>query len=143
MQKNSHLNRRLVLSGPIALAALAGVHGTAFAAPSLDLASWKTGTADDFDAFLHQPFFAKMQDGSLLHMTLVDVEAGNSGSARPKNLARSEGVILTFESELGENLAKQGDHSVKMYNSSLGNFEAFLGATPRRSGGYNIELVLN
>jgi hypothetical protein len=143
MQKNSQLNRRLVLSGPIALAAVASVSGTAFAAPSPNLPSWKTGTADDFNGFVNRPFTAKMKDGSLLQMILVDVEAGNSGSARPKDLARSESVLLTFESDSAADLAKQGDHSVKMFNSSLGNFEVFLGATPRRTGGYDIELVLN
>ncbi|MEP3654448.1 MAG: hypothetical protein ABJO36_06080 [Litorimonas sp.] len=147
MQKSSQLNRRSMLSASAALATTIGISGTAFARTGMmsleSTADWKTGTADDFAPLVNQPFMAKLKDGTLLHLTLVDVEASNSGAARPKHLARSEGVTLTFKSDFAEDLAKQGDHTVWIFNHALGNFEAFLGTTPRRTGGYDIELILN
>jgi len=155
MNKSSRLNRRSFLYGKIAFASTIGFGGAAYALgpkqmsntqsvlETKDQPSWKAGTADQFAKIINQPFTAITNDGDMLHLTLVKAEAGNSGANRPKDLPRSESVSLIFKSDFAEDLADQGHQTVWMWNSTLGESQILLGAVPRRSGGYDIEVVLN
>ena len=140
MNTNTHLNRRLFMGGQIALAASLGLGSSAFA--SDDKISWQKGTANQFAQLIDQQFTAVTAEGALLEMTLIEAVAGKSGPARPKNLARSESVSLVFETDFPEDLAGQ-EKSTRVWNATLGEAELYLSAIPRRSGGYEIEVILN
>lgn len=149
MQKNTQLNRRLFIGGQVALAASVGFGASAFALENQssfgleEQVSWRTGTADQFAKLINQQFTAVTPNGGLLQMKLVEAIPNSSGSARPKHLSRQEGVSLIFESDFAEDLAAKGHHITSVWNSVLGESKMFLGTIPRRSGGYEIEVILN
>ena len=142
MNKTTHLDRRSFLYGQVAVASTIGLSGASYARGRTN-PRWETATARQFEAFIGQAFTGMDKDRNLLHLTLVKVESGNSGSDRPKNLPRPESVILVFKSDFAEDLAAQGHHSVWINHHTLGETNIFLGAVPRRSGGYDIEAILN
>lgn len=159
MSKISKMDRRSFIYGQMAVASTLGLGSlaTAFGQPhgpnpdannllGLDAfhkPSWKTGTADQFARLINQPFTAMTDDGNMLHLKLVKAEAGNSGPARPKHLPRSESVSLIFKSDSAAELFEQGHQSVWITNGTLGTVNLFLGAIPLKSGGYEIEAILN
>ncbi|MEP4053044.1 MAG: hypothetical protein ABJN22_12445 [Litorimonas sp.] len=143
MQKKTLLNRRSFVCSQIALATVSafGLGGVAHAIE--DQPNWTNATAAEFEKLTMQQFTAMTEDGQLFHLKLADVEAGNSGGARPKILPRSEGVVLTFDCDFADEFAANGDQSVWMWNSTLGKFNMHLGASLRRSGKYDLVAVLN
>ncbi|MGB6229678.1 MAG: hypothetical protein WBF53_06075 [Litorimonas sp.] len=149
MKTTSKLNRRSFIGGQVALATLVSFGGVAQAKPSLSLQAkssrdiWQNGVAQDFAPYLGQSFTAQLEDGTLIHMKLADIQAGDSGPDRPKTLARSESVSLVFESDMADELAERGHQSAWVFYSDLGEANLFIGAVPNSEGRFTIETVLN
>lgn len=159
MKKTSQLNRRTFVGAQLAAISTAGMASTAFAqmpssgsdrlsaqsfnAIETESPSWVSGNAEQFSTLIGQKFTAQTATGQLLHLKLVAADAGNSGSARPRSLKRAESVSLSFESPFADDLAGKPHQSVWMWHSELGQFEMLVGAVPLRSGGSQIEAVLN
>jgi len=155
MKKSVQINRRSYLVSQLAIASLAGgASAMALSGPG-DMTSetsllkaggdavWKRGTADDFKGLINESFTAFAKDGSMFHLVLDQVESGHSGPARPNSLVRSESVSLMFKSVVSPDLLNIQEQSVTMWNSKLGEFELFLSPVPRRSGGFDLEVILN
>jgi len=142
MHSKIQFNRRALFYGPLALSAAIGGSAPALAYVK-EQPKWETGTAEDFKALVNRPFTAMTKEGKLLHLTLVEARAGNSGPARPKGLSRSESVTLTFRCKFEADLESLGHDSAWVWNSTLGQSQLLLGSVPRKSGGYDIELILN
>ena len=156
-----NLSRRAVLAGKAALAGLAVLPGAAFArgvvsgqaaAPSGGVTPtaaaplpprWHDATAEELAALVGDRFrFSTMGHGDLV-LKLKAVEPGASGPARPGDLSRRESVTAVFDSPDAGPLVADGDGLHRVWHPRMGAADLYMTAVPRRSGGADIEIVLN
>lgn len=133
------LNRRLFMAGQASLVTLGAV-GVAGASSN---SSWKTLGHKDLKPLIGDSFTARTEAGDSMTLKLVDSSPVKSGWHRPAHLKRREGVVATFESSGAAAFAEAGDQLVAMNHKELGRFDVFLSATQKKSGGFEMEVVLN
>jgi len=139
MTNSMKMNRRAFVAAQAGVAAM-GVSGMAAASTK---PKWETLTVKELKPFIGEQFKVQCDCGLSMQLRLTETIAAKSGWARPANLRRREGVIAVFDSPQAEKFAENGDRSVRISHPELGSFNLFLGATPRRNGGFDIEAVLN
>ncbi|MFC0157350.1 DUF6916 family protein [Mameliella alba] len=155
------VSRRAVLAGKAALAGLAALPGAAFArgeaagpealngAPTaattgaLRPPRWHDATAEELMPLVGDRFrISTPQHGNLV-LRLKAVEAGRSGMDRPRHLPRRESVTVVFDSPDSAPLVADGDGLHRVWHPRMGAADLYMTAVPRRSGGADIEIVLN
>lgn len=155
------LSRRAVLAGKAALAGLVALPGvalartpagaaapTATAAPTVTPAAlrpprWHDATAEELAALVGDRFRVSTREHGDLVLKLVAVEGSTSGAARPAHLPRREGVTAVFDSPDAAPLVADGDGLHRVWHPRMGAADLYMTAVPRRSGGADIEIVLN
>lgn len=155
-----NLTRRAVLAGKAALATLAALPGAALArtaadpaipasgtastaVPALRPPRWHDATAEELAALVGDRFRVASPEHGPMVLRLRAVEAGASGAARPAGLPRREAVTLVFDSPDAAPLAAQGDGLLEVRHPRMGAARLYMTAVPRRTGGRDIEIVLN
>ncbi|MBW4982431.1 hypothetical protein KZZ07_07750 [Mameliella sp. CS4] len=155
------VSRRAVLAGKAALAGLAALPGAAFArgdatgpdtlhggpaataSGALRPPRWHDATAEELMPLIGDRFrISTSQHGDLV-LRLKAVEAGHSGMDRPGHLPRRESVTAVFDSPDSAPLVSDGDGLHRVWHPRMGAAELYMTAVPRRSGGADIEIVLN
>lgn len=152
------VSRRTVLAGKAALAGLAALPGAALArspvpgdaaatpAPApgaLQPPRWHDATAEELAALVGDRFRISTRDHGDLVLRLKAVEPGRSGPARPGDLARRESVTAVFDSPDAAPLVADGDGLHRVWHPRMGAADLYMTSVPRRSGGADIEIVLN
>lgn len=148
LQNVTKPTRRVFIAGQACALSVAGAVSAQASVPIMpyDLKrppTWGNATPEKMTAFLRDKFRAVAEDGTSLTLRLIKVDAINSGPARPKSLARSEGLVATFA---GPNLnwfVENGAQTVRMKHPVLGHSDVFISATPKRRGGHELHVVLN
>lgn len=107
------------------------------------LIDWNTATYKEMALLTNRTFNGLTPSGMPLDLVLSRVEKNNSGASRPKHLARSEGMVLVFDSPQAKWLFESGETTVKIWQNALGEANLLVNALPKRHGGYVIEIVLN
>ena len=148
LQNISKPTRRVFIAGQACALSVASAASANASVPGLpyDLRTpptWVNATPEKMTAFVRDRFSAVAEDGTSLTLRLVKVEATNSGPARPRSLARSEGLIATFRSPQLNWFVENGAQTVKMKHPVLGHSDVFISATPKRRGGHELHVVLN
>lgn len=143
-----NLNRRAFMAGNLSIAAgvtASVANASAFLSPTVSPNTWSTVAASEFTAFRRDYFYAQTDDNRLVRLRLLKVIATNSGPARPKHLARREGLIAVFNAAKADCdwFVENGHQSVNIWHHALGNSRVFLGAVKNARGQYKIEMVLN
>lgn len=154
----TRLSRRTVLAGKAALAGLAALPGAALArspvsggtdkalAPAsaaLQPPRWHDATAEELAALVGDRFRISTRDHGDLVLKLKAIEPGSSGPARPGDLPRRESVTAVFDSPDAAPLVADGDGLHRVWHPRMGAADLYMTAVPRRSGGADIEIVLN
>ncbi|MEP3892155.1 MAG: hypothetical protein ABJN69_16980 [Hellea sp.] len=139
MTGSPKLNRRLFMAGQASFATL----GAAGVAGASTHSSWKTLGHKNLEPLIGDKFTARTEAGDIMTLKLVDSSPVKSGWHRPVHLKRREGVVATFESNGAAAYAEAGDRVVTMTHKELGRFDVFLSATQKKSGGFELEVVLN
>ncbi|MDA3859494.1 MAG: hypothetical protein PF480_14985 [Roseovarius sp.] len=152
----NQISRRTVLVGQAALAGLGALPGMALArspAAALDCAAeggnaclparWHSATAEELAAHVGDRFRVSSPEHGNLVLKLVAVEPHASGTARPGDLPRREGVTALFESPDMAPLVADGYGTYRVSHPRIGTADLYLSAAPRRNGGNYIEVVLN
>ncbi|MBI1385544.1 MAG: hypothetical protein GC150_11600 [Rhizobiales bacterium] len=141
MGETCAVTRRDVLIGQGALAFTATLSSGAALAGAC--ATWETATASDFAVFVGETFEVRTAAGRIVEARLASVEPVRSGPDRPHWLARSEGLVATFETSDIEEFVREGAQTCCIRHTSLGTADLYVGPSPLRSGGHVLELVLN
>lgn len=134
------ITRRTALAAKASAVVAAGTALPAAAATS-PRPSWEKGKAKDFASLTGTTFVGLRENGEAISMTLVSAERVDLGPARPRHLPRSEGVTLVFECDTAEQLLSH--ESVRVAHPALGKTTLFLGAEPKKSGGYRLCAAMN
>ena len=153
------ISRRGLLAAQAGLAAMIALPGAARArarAPGADClpagdgagpacapARWPTATAEELSAHLGERFRVHSAAHGTMVLRLVAVEPARSGAARPRGLARREGVTAVFESPDMAPLVAEGAGLYRVSHPRIGAADLYLSALPRQGGGHHVELVLN
>ncbi|WP_305968676.1 MULTISPECIES: hypothetical protein [unclassified Mameliella] len=155
------VSRRAVLAGKAALAGLAALPGAALArgdaaapdalhggpaeraADALRPPRWHDATAEELRPLVGDRFRVSTPRHGDMVLRLKAVEAGHSGMDRPAHLPRRESVTAIFDSPDSAPLVADGDGLHRVWHPRMGAADLYMTAVPRRSGGADIEIVLN
>lgn len=142
MTKSLKIGRRSFLAGQACVLGAASA-GVASAGTNDAKLTWQRASKPQFSKLIGETFEAKTETGETVQMKLREAVASRSGWHRPITLSRSEGVSLAFDSPQIDTLVEQGSQTLTISHALLGTADIYADVMPRRSGGHELEVILN
>lgn len=107
--------------------------------------TWSNAGPDEFESLLNTQFSVRSQSNEIAELNLIEIVPAPIDKHRPDFLPRKRAVTAVFEfaGEEASWLNEIGSQVVDIWHHELGNEKLFLVVTPRRNGGYSIEISFN